>query len=429
MEREKFNKYYVNHIPVNMDALITSQIRLAAKSSNNENMYKSVKNIGRAEAAGDIELFFNILKYCYCGYEYYNELIDFDDLKKEAVSSLPETPTTKAVRDILYKTLSKHINDSHFGFIAGKNKTLSLGKLYRAYFTSLVVELKNGRYLVAKGNKTVKKGYEFTHEQIKDYLFETFPDKQGNKRYLVGVYTQTPVKQIVIGSFSLPAHLCRTDNYKKLNTPVKIEETEGIPIIHHSTYSNGGVKESFESYKKTGVKYKDTKYLIWSILSNGGGNSKFPECFIDGLNNNAVWELDLAVISNPVINESNDNDSENKKSYSIFNIGKVDFSKSLYGGRLFVLQNKFVASSGEAAVMFGRNVKDVCFVGGATMGCGQFGDILTYRLPNTNIYFHMGYKVFNMEGFEEGKGFLPDYWIDSNNPVEEVAAFIKDDFE
>lgn len=75
--------------------------------------------------------------------------------------------------------------------------------------------------------------------------------------------------------------------------------------------------------------------------------------------------------------------------------------------------------------MYARNVKNACFVGSATAGCGQFGDNVTYELDNSKIRFRMGYKVFNMDGFDEGKGLLPDYWLDSENPVEDVIEYTK----
>jgi hypothetical protein len=92
---------------------------------------------------------------------------------------------------------------------------------------------------------------------------------------------------------------------------------------------------------------------------------------------------------------------------------------------MFVLQNKGVASSGESAVSYARSVKNVCFVGSMTAGCGQFGDLRRYRLLNSGIYFVMGYKVFNMDGFEEGKGFMPDYWLDTRDVFDETTDFIK----
>ena len=47
-----------------------------------------------------------------------------------------------------------------------------------------------------------------------------------------------------------------------------------------------------------------------------------------------------------------------------------------------------------------------------------------YQLPNSKILFSFGCKVFFHEAFEEGEGFLPDYWIDDENPVKVVERYI-----
>jgi hypothetical protein len=89
-----------------------------------------------------------------------------------------------------------------------------------------------------------------------------------------------------------------------------------------------------------------------------------------------------------------------------------------------VLQNKGAASSGESAICYARNVKNVCFVGSASMGCGQFGELKRYKLPHSDLRFSMGYKAFYTDGSEEGKGIFPDYWFDSTNPIAELAEYI-----
>jgi hypothetical protein len=46
-------------------------------------------------------------------------------------------------------------------------------------------------------------------------------------------------------------------------------------------------------------------------------------------------------------------------------------------------------------------------------------------LPHSKICFRYGNRLFYYENFEEGKGFLPDYWIDDKDPVGVVEAYIK----
>ncbi len=86
--------------------------------------------------------------------------------------------------------------------------------------------------------------------------------------------------------------------------------------------------------------------------------------------------------------------------------------------------NKWVASSGEAAIAYAKSCKNVVFIGSASSGMGQYGDCKTYQLINSKIIITLGYKVFQMQ-FDEGKGYIPDYWIDSSNPLKYLQKWLK----
>ena len=86
--------------------------------------------------------------------------------------------------------------------------------------------------------------------------------------------------------------------------------------------------------------------------------------------------------------------------------------------------NKMTASSGEAAIAHAHSCRNVVFVGSASAGVGLFGDIKSYLLTRSKIYISIPYKVF-YEGKEEGKGFLPNYWIDSKNPTKYLEKWLK----
>ena len=36
-----------------------------------------------------------------------------------------------------------------------------------------------------------------------------------------------------------------------------------------------------------------------------------------------------------------------------------------------------------------------------------------------------GHKVFHNDKFDEGKGFIPDYWIDDENPLAVVEEYVR----
>ena len=86
--------------------------------------------------------------------------------------------------------------------------------------------------------------------------------------------------------------------------------------------------------------------------------------------------------------------------------------------------NKATASSAEMGVSQALHMKNSVLVGGGTYGRGTFGECLFYQLPHSNITFACGIKAFYHESFEEGRGFVPDYWIDAENPVSVVEQYI-----
>lgn len=430
MKREELKKYYIDAEPIPMDDATIERLRPLVDA---EGEWAGDVLLTREEAVYDIDCFFDLLKYCYAGYNYYEDKIDFAQAKADVLAALPDTGITAVnVKDTLYRRLKPHINDTHFGFQCGGWD--SFRKSCNAYFTGLTVEECEGGYkVIRKETGDVPVGHIFTAAETDGHLFETFPNVNGVKRYLVGVLTNEKPETLKIGGFPLPLHLCRVDTFR---------ETKGqgvwswwtwhdLMLIKHLSYVNSEVEltrkgfnltEDADPYRDYGKKAGREPVFMWSLLGNYGGNSVYPEAFIKALNGYAVWESDCAILDNPIL----DKDKEEKVSEChVYTGASIDLSRSEYEGRMFVLQNKGVASSGEAAVSYARSVKNVCFVGSMTAGCGQFGDLRNYRLPHSGIYFKMGYKVFNENGFEEGKGFMPDYWLDTRDAFDETAEFIK----
>ena len=111
------------------------------------------------------------------------------------------------------------------------------------------------------------------------------------------------------------------------------------------------------------------------------------------------------------------------KNYSVETMENNDF-QGTYEGTLYVVMNKATASSAEMGVSPALHMKNSVLVGSGTYGCSTFGQCLLYQLPHSGIVFSYGIKAFFHDSFEEGKGFLPDYWIDDEDPVSVVEQYI-----
>jgi len=423
MKHEELQHYYAEAQPMPMEESTLERLRPLFVTDWEHWEWNEDAEVTREQAAEDIECFFDLLCFCYAGYEYYADKVDFSGLKDQILGSLPERMTAMEVKNAFYHPLKQYINDTHFYFLTGDAS--SFRRAYCAYFTGITVTETADGYAVLEdktGNFDI--GYVFASENIKEYLFETFPVPDGTRRYLIGTLSPEKIENILLCGVSCPVHRCHTDAVETCEEQMMETERDGVPVVYHTNYRvDENAENPFEPFRKSGEKYRDSEVLVWSVLNNCGGSSSYPAYFVRGLNDHAVWEVNGSILKNPLLDETV---KESVKTYQTFLGGeKIDHTQATYNGKLFVLQNKGVASSGEAAVKFAQSVKNVCSVGSATSGCGQFGENRGYRLPNSGVTFHMGYKVFNMEGFEEGKGIAPDYWLDTSDPVGTVVEYIR----
>ena len=93
---------------------------------------------------------------------------------------------------------------------------------------------------------------------------------------------------------------------------------------------------------------------------------------------------------------------------------------------IFVLIDNVVASSGESAVMFLRNMKNVIFVGTNTSGTTLGFKSRYYILPNTKISLRFAETLYLQRDVEvqEGIGFMPDIWTSPNDAADRVLKMI-----
>ena len=433
MKKEKLYEIYADRKPVVLDDAVIARLRPLLSAARDDGAVDGELVITRSDAAEDIELFFELLRYCYAGYEYYAAAADFGAIKAECIASLEgEQLSQEDVFRAIYDALSPIVNDSHFSFFLSDGTRKSFMRLHCAYFTGVTLMQSGDGYEVVSGTDLAPVGHMFSSAEVDRYLFETLPAPDGGRRYLLGICTDSIPDSLKIGSLALPLHHCKTD-YVVFDASVGEWDIDGVPVVHNGSFIYGNIFDN--EYKKShrpgddyaafhglGEKYKNAPHLIWSLLSNHGGDSNYPMNFIHGLNDYAVWETQVVVLDNPIIKGGGEN---MHRINGIYSNEPVDLSKSKYEGSLYVLQNKDVASSGESALMYARSVKNVTFIGSSSCGCGQFGDVRRYRLPHSRIEFQMGFKVFNMDGFEEGIGIAPDYWLDSDDPVGDVAKWIR----
>ena len=115
------------------------------------------------------------------------------------------------------------------------------------------------------------------------------------------------------------------------------------------------------------------------------------------------------------------------------------FNKSTYNGKIIILTDKGVASSGESvleqAYLFFKEKNQVIQIGTNTSGCASFGNLCTYHLSNSGLQVTCGFTDFSVDIIKsnkfkgEGKGYFPDYWCTVNDLEKTIAAVLNVNIE
>lgn len=433
MNIDQFNKLYANFKPVEVSEKVIKKVKKMLIKSPFEgdkikNLLAKVKTatITKREAINDVSDFFKAIKYCYSGYEYFSSIVDFSNLEKNIIkiinSNEDEKITSIDLGQLLYDNLKIYIKDGHFSFIGFGNANFN--NHWQAFVTGVVVKEHEDGYKVIKGVKQLPAGTILNKKDVKEKLLPTLTIGYTSNTFLIGIYTKDEPKHLNIGKIKLKTHLIKSDNYELENCNYihKYEENNNYNVFLSRSYNILKNKsEILQEYYDFGVKSKNKEIVIFDLCNNHGGDSNFPKSFIEGLNDYAYWQIGCASIINPIFNTK-----AIKKSYKIEALPKsYNYDLAKYKGTLYVLTNKKTASSGESAVSYARSCKRVVFVGSATAGVGEFGDIKVYRLLNSNLVFYFGYKIFYMQNYQEGKGFLPNYWLDTKDPLNYLVKYLK----
>jgi hypothetical protein len=99
-----------------------------------------------------------------------------------------------------------------------------------------------------------------------------------------------------------------------------------------------------------------------------------------------------------------------------------------FRGQLVVVADRRCASACETAILHARHLPGAVVVGENTEGTMKVGEIRIYRLPASGVWVSAGTRVHHdprENGFPEGRGYLPDLWLDGPDLETRVAALAR----
>jgi hypothetical protein len=432
------------------------------------------KYITANQAREDIEMFKYLIKTAYSGKAYWEKQgVDFSkcfrELKDLVKNSKTDSISVSQFEDIMYNHL-KFINDGHSRIIGFKNRELK--KRIMPYFTDLVIEKRNNKYFVLQSELSdIMVGDEYIDST--KYLYKTL-SKKDSEQYLIGLLEYDNPKFLKIrfksGIYDLPLHQCRIGQV--INTPntpaFQVDNIENIPILKIWKFSGRKHIEQIEEFVEYGKKLRNEDFFILNLIGNTGGYSEWGSEFITNLNDAVIDKSYVLWLHSPAISQSMGplknywmlkdmpkswytkdgfvTDScpprtkaffdkmnaerivqkENPLRYwEIENRNIKHDKKGTYKGRTIIISNHYNASAGETTLArIKSSIPNSVIIGENSCGAFVFSSKISYCLKNSLIKLQLTKSLEIHPDCHGDKGFLPDYWLDSKEPVKEIVDWI-----
>lgn len=389
------------------------------------------KVLSKKKALIDFDAFKFAIANLYCGKPIHEKSgVDFELIYKqiEDYINVTEKITAKDLCEKYAEVFENKFVDNHFHFRLPMDKEnpvrLPTRRNYLPYFTDIIVEKNGEEYFVSSSKcENVKVG-----DAIEDNgcMFETLPQNK-KRRFFVGVrsWEKRESMEIVCNNktITVKLHLCKVAEREKQDIVFSHYKDDENDVIRSNTFDSFLDKTTPQDVALLGRSLKNSETIIFDMHHNGGGNSLYSAEFIKSLNDYCEeTPYTLIEFITPLHKRI-----ENKKlkKWIIHSKNNIDLKKSTFNGDMIVLTDYYCASSAEETINFTRSLKNVIKVGTNTNGCNCFTNLWVCILPKTYMAIFLP-NVAILDMFEEGKGFEPDYWLDTTEPLEEIKRWLKE---
>lgn len=432
------------------------------------NKYQNKTELSFEEMMQDLDTYIYLIESSYAGYEdALSRGMDVKEIKNQFQNKYNKDGKipTEDFYLALHSAFSPYIQDGHAQLSYNENYNGYIVE-QQIFFSDIYVKKMDSSYLVINENQ-LKIPVDAKFNDDEKYLFY-YPAK-GEGTYRIGC----------LQAENNDSFRIKFDN-QEFSLPVKKVESVDEPCLYfvRSTDKTAYVKYnrcdfrndtelSYQyAFSNSAKDYKDKDFLIVDLRGNYGGDNSYLMKFLAELYNQRFDLDDLpstgsreiysyaniqafryfiyawADVNNPevkrVLKELNKYEkiikkkpqkiiqTENKKSVSLNN--------PEFKGKLILLTDKTVASSGEDFVLYSDLVFEnkVIQIGQNTSGCLFYGNICDYYLPNSGIKCRLSLSDFsfsakaNKRFHGEGNGLYPDYWS-TNEDLNDSILFVTQD--
>ncbi|HMM32933.1 MAG TPA: S41 family peptidase, partial [Clostridia bacterium] len=407
--------------------------------------FNSENSVTLSQAKQDVDLLFRVFHYCYGAYEYFGGEEVFGEAKTAILNELDAFGNAFKTRDMA-AVLRKHlafIRDGHFlinnstvfellGYFS--TEELTFAKDRRGYFSQVDGEK---QYLLSVDGDTDTEGY------MKRSIG---PD--GELTYYLGMFGEKNVRNKIVNvEFDKSTVSLMLDNAAFAKAydavPTYSEDWEGVvPVVTCRDFTS---PETCKSFISSASRLSSYEVAILDLRGNGGGSPDAVKQWLTAYDPDGLSEYWFATSAMSRSGRAlcyilartmdagasyfslwdTDNSYRNLYMQLYHNgINSYDISRENVAlkqlnaeGLLFVLMDGRDFSAGEVLLYALRNRENTIFVG--TNSCGGLlgGTGQQVVLPNSKINVSYGSSLFfwyDERVFQEGRGFLPDLWVNGD---------------
>jgi hypothetical protein len=422
--------------------------------------------IDKTEAKEDIKTLKYILETGYCGRFYWEKNgIDYNDLYlklDELVQAGNDSVSVRSFENIIISCFSE-LNDGHSkleGF-----KTTEFAKSKHAYFADIVLEKQNNTCRVIQSKQPeIKPGMIYSGSI--ENLFLTLSPKN-KEHYLLGALSFSEVESLNLcfdgKDRNVKLHRCKISTVSKSDNVFESEQKGNITYVRVSKLDEK-YQNTLKKFAEIGCDLKNKELIIFNLANVDGGNAIYPRLFIENLNTNARGFDYMAVLHSPSVNQAympgknlwmstflpkewlaanveveklprdiaqiilevRDENKKLRTNPSInWEVVKNEIPETgSYQGRFITIINSKVGSAAINATAFTKSIPNNIIIGENTSGGFTFGEVVYYCLKHSKLKLKLPTKILINRSFNYEQGFLPDYWLDSNNPEKEITMWL-----
>ena len=383
-------------------------------------------NIYRKQVEEDIDVLEYILNNIYSGKDYLKKRgVNVSKCLEEVKKKLqPMECLNKAAFFEMICEALREVKDGHLTFnLPYFNKEHRFCAHNTVYFADLLLKEENGKYIVEySGDQQVQYGDVIDAEN--ENIF-----KMVNEQWLYGVFSEKPLEKTYC--------VCNGKKVQVKIYPVQGEQVSGsdlwsynrikdidIIVIRCLSAFDSEEEEEVRQLIEIGKKLRDSSKIIIDLRGNSGGYFEYARQFIENINGMAAVNMNYAKLDSQgsrlaelsLCAKSFEEYEKAQKDCLLNSTAmwhcseKQAVCKGDYKKELVILTDKNTASSAEIMVKcLKESIPQSIIIGENTKGMLNTGDTRYYYLPYSMIFLSVPTAIF-ANVFEEGTGFLPDFW-------------------